>query len=96
MNENIFRILAALTPGNEFATEKVDTYVRFGPGPRGAQAVILMAKVYALLDGRINLAFDDIREVLIPCLRHRMILNFQAEADEIAADDIIEEVRKAK
>jgi MoxR-like ATPase len=74
----------------------VKQYVRFGPGPRGAQAIVLAAKVCALLDGRINLSFEDIRSVIKPTLRHRLILNFQAEADGVTADDLIEEIRNAK
>ena len=96
MKEVLVRILAALTPGNEYATDMVRRYVRFGPGPRGAQAVIMIAKVAALLDGRINVAFDDLRAALLPCLRHRMILNFQAEADSISADDVLRQVKDAK
>lgn len=92
----LVRMISALTPGNKFATEKVKQYVRFGPGPRGAQAIILSAKVSALLDGRLNLAFEDIKQVIIPSLRHRLVLNFNAEADGITADEIIEEVRNAK
>lgn len=96
MAEVLVRMLSALTPQNKFATEKTKRYVRFGPGPRGAQAIIMIAKVWALLDSRINLSFDDIKAVMTPCLRHRLILNFQAEADAVSADDIIEEVRNAK
>lgn len=96
MQEVIVRLIAALTPGSEFATPKVRQYVRFGPGPRGAQAVVLTAKVNALLDHRINLSFEDIRSVIKSALRHRIILNFQAEADGISTDDLIEEVRNAK
>jgi MoxR-like ATPase len=96
MQEVIVRIIAALTPTSQFATPKVKQYVRFGPGPRGAQAVVLAAKVGALLDGRINLSFEDIRTVIHGTLRHRLILNFQAEADGVTADDIIEEIRNAK
>ena len=96
MQEVLVRMMAALTPGNEFATEKVTRYVRFGPGPRGAQAVMLSAKVSAILDGRINLSFEDIRSVMVPALRHRLILNFQAEADGITSDEIINEVRNAR
>lgn len=94
--EVLVRMISALTPGNRFATEKVKKYVRFGPGPRGAQAMILSAKVAALLDSRINLAFEDIKSVIIPCLRHRLILNFQADAEGVTADEIIEEVKNAK
>lgn len=93
MQDVLVRIIGKLTPGSEYATEKVDRYVRFGPGPRGAQAILMCAKVFALLDQRINLSFEDIRHVIIPSLRHRMILNFQAEADGVTADDIIEEVK---
>lgn len=94
--EVLVRLMSALTPGNKYATEKVKKYVRFGPGPRGAQAIIMSAKVEALLDSRINLAFEDIRKVIVPSLRHRLILGFQAEADGVSADEILEEVRNAK
>ncbi len=92
----LVRMISALTPTSEFATALTKQYVRFGPGPRGAQAIVLSAKVSALLDGRINVSFDDIRSVILPTLRHRMILNFQAEADSVSADQIIEQVRSAK
>lgn len=94
--EVLVRMISALTPGAEFATEKTGRYVRFGPGPRGAQAVLLCAKVAALVDGRLNLSFEDIRKTLLPSIRHRMILNFQAEADGVTADDILNEIRDAK
>lgn len=96
MLEVLVRLIAAVTPGNQYATEAVKKYVRFGPGPRGAQAVMMVAKVCALLDGRINLAFDDIRQALTPALRHRLILNFQAEADSVSSDSILEEIRNAR
>lgn len=82
----------ALTPGSSSCTELVSEYVRYGPGPRGAQAVVLSAKVMALLDGRINLSYEDINAVLTPSLRHRLILNYQAEADGVSADKIVEEI----
>lgn len=96
MQEVLVRMLSALTPGSDFATELTQKYVRFGPGPRGAQSVVMLAKVSALLDSRVNLAFDDIRSAILPALRHRLILNFQAEADGISSDDVIEQVRTAK
>ena len=55
-----------------------------------------MAKTHALLDGRINLAFEDIRAMLLPTLRHRLILNFQAEADSVSTDSILNEIKTAK
>ncbi|RMD86418.1 MAG: AAA family ATPase [Candidatus Dadabacteria bacterium] len=94
--EIIVRIISALTPKSEFATEKVNKYVRFGPGPRAAQAIILAAKVYALLDERVNLSFEDIKSVAAHALRHRIVLNFQAEADEVTADTVIQEIITAK
>jgi len=96
MYQVLVRMVSALTPTSEFATVMVKQYVRFGPGPRGAQAVVLSAKVAALLDNRINVAFEDIRSVIGPALRHRMILNFQAEADGITADQLIDQIRSAK
>ncbi|RMG42527.1 MAG: AAA family ATPase [Candidatus Dadabacteria bacterium] len=96
MQEVLVRMIAALTPDSPYATEKVKRYVRFGPGPRGAQAVMMAGKVAAVLDSRINLAFEDIRTAILPALRHRLVLNFQAEADGVTADQIIEEVKNAR
>jgi MoxR-like ATPase len=92
----VVRIVAALTPRSAFATEKVNQYVRFGPGPRGAQAILLVAKVFALLDERINVSFDDIRAAILPTLRHRLILTYQAEAEQVTADDLLNEIKTAR
>lgn len=86
-------MIFALTPGTNNCTELVSQYVRFGPGPRAAQAVLLTAKVFALLDNRINVSYQDIKLTLVPALRHRIILNYQAEAEGVTADQIIEQVR---
>lgn len=83
----------SLTPQSLNCSENVSTYVRYGPGPRGAQSVLLAAKVFALLDKRINLAYEDIKAAIVPALRHRLILNYQAEADGITADQLISEVQ---
>lgn len=96
LQEVIVRMIAALTPQSQFATSRVKEYLRFGPGPRGAQSLVFAAKVFALLDGRINLDFEDIKAAICPALRHRLIMNFRAEADEISADSFIEEVRNAR
>lgn len=96
IQEVIVRLIAALTPSSPFATTNAKRYIRFGPGPRGAQSLVMNAKVSALLDKRINVAFEDIQKAITPTLRHRLILNFQAEADGVTADDLIEEVRTAK
>lgn len=88
-------MIFALSPESNTCTAKVREYVKFGPGPRGAQAVLMVAKVLALLERRINVSYEDIKQALIPALRHRMILNFQAEADGISADNIISEIKDA-
>lgn len=85
----------SLTPGSDNRTNLVSQYVRFGPGPRGAQAVLLTAKVLALLDKRMNLAYEDMQRALTPALRHRLILNYQADADGVSADQIIEDAAQS-
>ncbi len=87
-------IVFSLNPENSLAPNRVRQYVRFSPGPRGAQAILLAAKVRALCSQRMNVSTDDIKAVLLPTLRHRMILQFQAEADGVTADDLIREVGK--
>jgi MoxR-like ATPase len=67
-------------------------YVRYGSSPRGAQTLILGGKVRALLDGRYNVSLEDIRALLLPALRHRIILNFEAQADGRTPDDLLEEI----
>ena len=88
-------MIFSLNPSSNTCTSLVNQYVKFGPGPRGAQAVLMISKVLALLDGRANIAYEDIKTAITPCLRHRMILNFQAEADGVTADKIISEVKDA-
>jgi MoxR-like ATPase len=90
LSSYIARLIAAATPGDEQAAiPEVAQYLRYGPGPRGAQAMTLGAKVNALLDGRGNVSFEDIADVALPALRHRCLLNFQAEAENINADQIL-------
>jgi MoxR-like ATPase len=96
LEDVLIGIVFSLSPSSDNATETVTRYVRYGPGPRGAQAVLLAAKVFALLDGRLNVSFEDIGRALAPALRHRVLLNYQAEADGISADAIIEEVKSAQ
>jgi MoxR-like ATPase len=90
LSNYVARLIAAATPGNDQTpVPEVTQYFRYGPSPRGAQAITLGAKVNALLDGRVNVSFDDITDVALPTLRHRCLLNFQAEAENITADQII-------
>jgi MoxR-like ATPase len=76
------------------SNNSVKQYVRFGSSPRGAQSVILGAKGNALIEGRVHVSYADIEKIIYPALRHRIILNFQAEAENVVADQIIAEVIK--
>ncbi len=86
------RLVLASHPGGEFAVADTNKYIRFGASPRGAQALVLAAKVRALLEGRYNVSFDDIRRVYLPALRHRVLLNFEAQAENIAPDTVLMQV----
>ncbi len=86
------RLILATHPRGAFATEQVNRYVRWGSSPRGAQAIILAAKVQALLDGRYNVSFEDIRKVYLPALRHRTLLNFEAQAEGLETDVILNDI----
>ncbi len=87
------RWILATHPNTATAADVTNQYLRFGSSPRGAQALILGAKVKALIDGRFNVSFDDINTVLLPTLRHRLILNFEAEAEAITTDMVLEQIR---
>ena len=89
------RVLLATHPENAEATPTSKKYLRYGASPRGLQAVILASKIRALLEGRYAVAIDDIRHVAAPALRHRLILNFEGEAEGVKADAIIAEILKA-
>lgn len=69
-------------------------YVRCGVSPRGAQALILAGKVRALVDGRFHVSYQDIQDVAMSCLRHRILLNFEAEADRVNSDALVREILK--
>ncbi|RJP30610.1 MAG: MoxR family ATPase [Candidatus Omnitrophota bacterium] len=86
------RCVLATHPGSEFATDMTNQFVRYGSSPRGAQALILAGKIKALLDGRFNVSFDDIRSSVKSALRHRLILNFEGEAEGMTADRILDSV----
>lgn len=83
------RLLKFTHPEEDAAPLFVKQYVRYGASPRGLQAMILAGKIFALMDGRFNVSYDDIRQAALPALRHRLILNFEAQAESILADDII-------
>jgi MoxR-like ATPase len=83
------RIARSSRPGDATAPEVVRQWVKWGAGPRAGQSLILGAKARALLDGRSVPAMDDVTAVALPVLRHRVLLNFQAEADGITADRVV-------
>ena len=85
----VARLVRATHPDDPDAPEVVRRYVRYGASPRGVQAMVLGGKVMGLLDGRYNVAFDDIRSAALPALRHRLILNFEAQAEGVTADEVV-------
>jgi MoxR-like ATPase len=89
------RVVLATHPENPESTPMSKQFMRYGASPRGLQAVILAAKIRALLAGRYAVAIDDIRNVAPPALRHRMIMNFEGEAEGIRTDAIIAEILKS-
>ncbi|NIA15891.1 MAG: AAA family ATPase, partial [Nitrospiraceae bacterium] len=86
------RLVLATHPAHETAPGLVPKYVRFGSSPRGAQALLLAGKVNALRASRFNVSFADVREAALAALRHRVLLNFEAEADGVSSDDVVNEV----
>ncbi|MBZ0256030.1 MoxR family ATPase [bacterium] len=86
------RCILATHPGGEYATEMTNRFVRYGSSPRGAQALILAGKIRALLDDRYNVSFDDMRSSIKQALRHRLILNFEGEAEGITADRVLDDI----
>ncbi len=83
------RIALGSHPNSEVSCDAAKRYIRYGSSPRGAQAMILAGKIFALAAGRYNVAFADIRKAAPPALRHRIILNFEGEAEGIHPDDIV-------
>jgi MoxR-like ATPase len=83
------RLVLATHPQGEFATADANRYLRVGASPRGAQALVLAGKVRALLESRYNVSFEDIRRVYLPALRHRVLLNFEAQAENMASDTVL-------
>ena len=90
------RLVRATRPAGEEAPEFVRKWVRWGAGPRAGQALLLGGKARALLEGRTVVDFEDVRAVALPVLRHRVLVNFQAEADGIDADEIVRRLLDAR
>src|SRR4051812_20455119 len=91
VQSHAIQLVMATHPENKEAAPLAKRYVRYGASPRGAQALILAAKIYALLDGRFHVAKADIDKAALPALRHRIILNFEGEAEGKTTDEVIAE-----
>ena len=87
------RCVLATHPTSSHATPLTKQYLRVGGSPRAAQALVLCGKVRALLDGRAHVAIEDLKQVMLPCLRHRVLLNFEGQAEGITPDAVVEQVR---
>ena len=88
----IIQLIRGTHPDNPNSPEMTKQYVELGASIRGLQAITLTAKIKAILDGRYNVAFEDVQSVALPALRHRIILNFEGEGEGIQTDDIIKNV----
>lgn len=88
------RLVLATHPKTDTAVPIANQYLRFGSSPRGAQTLILAGKVRALAQGRFNVSFEDIQAAALPALRHRLIPNFEAEAEGVTTDHIVEQILK--
>jgi MoxR-like ATPase len=89
------RLALATHPQGPFAADVTNQYIRWGSSPRGVQTLVLAAKVRALLDGRYNVSFEDLRRVYLPSLRHRVLLNFEAQAEGVDSDNVLLKVLDA-
>ncbi|MBN2291739.1 MAG: MoxR family ATPase [Pirellulales bacterium] len=92
VQDYIVRLVLATHPDGQFAMPVTNQYLRWGASPRGAQTLALGAKVRALLDGRYNVSFEDVRRVYLPSMRHRVIVNFEAQAESIEPDQVLLEI----
>ncbi|UCG15485.1 MAG: MoxR family ATPase, partial [Phycisphaerales bacterium] len=92
VQDYVIRLTLATHPGGPVAVDITNRYVRWGASPRAAQALTLGAKLQAMLDGRYNASFSDVQAVYPPALRHRILLNFEGEAEGISTDDVLREI----
>lgn len=92
VTEYVARLVVATHPDTPDAIEMVRRFVRYGASPRGAQSIILGAKIHALLEGRFNVAFEDVAAVAADALRHRLLLNFEGVAEGVQTETIVAEL----
>jgi MoxR-like ATPase len=86
------RLTLGSHPESPYSTPLVKRYVRYGASPRAAQAIVLAAKIHALTHGHAFVSVDDIRAVAMPALRHRLLLNFEGEAEQVNTDTLVQEM----
>ncbi len=89
VQDYIVRLILATHPEGTHALPVTNQYLRWGSSPRGAQTIALAAKVRALLEGRYNVSYEDVRRVFLPAMRHRVILNFEAQAEGMETDQVL-------
>ena len=94
LEEYVVRLVTATRPGDDHSAQATlaTKFFRYGASPRGAQAILLGAKVLALMHGRVHVSFEDIDHVVLPALTHRVVLSFEAEADKRTATDLLTEL----
>jgi MoxR-like ATPase len=90
--EHVVQLVTATRPGEDGLDTPAKRLLRYGASPRGAQAILMGAKVFALIEGRVNVSYEDVDRVVLPALNHRVILSFEAEADKRTAADILTEL----
>ena len=84
------RLVLSTHPGTDFATDEVRRFVKWGASPRAAQSLIRAARVRALSEGRAHVAFEDIRHFAVPVLQHRVLLNYDGQAENVVVPDLVE------
>jgi len=92
VTEYAANLVKSTHPSSPNCPPEVAKYVRYGASPRAMQAVILAGKILALLDSRFNVSYEDLRKVALPAMRHRIILNFEAQAEGISTDEVIKKL----
>ncbi len=92
VQDYIARLILATHPDGPFATSTTNQFIRWGASPRGAQTIALASKVRALLDSRFNVSFEDVRRVYLAAMRHRVVLNFEAQSEGLDSDKVLLEI----
>ena len=92
LEDYVVRLVTATRPSDDGTENSATRFLRYGASPRGAQAILMGAKVLALVNGRVNVSFEDVDRLVLPALCHRVVLSFEAEADKRTAFDILAEL----